>query len=86
MGRLPHDSLTRALASGGSQYFGWDPDRYMLADLIDAINNNTLATGNWKKGQVPKFQPYPRPEETATDGSGKKRRSVKDIYRHFSGR
>lgn len=57
----------------------------MLADLIDSLNNNTIATGNWKKGHAPKFQPYHRPEEN-TDSAGKKRRSVKDIYRHFSGR
>jgi hypothetical protein len=59
--RLPDDSLTSALASGGRQFFGWGQDRALLTELVDAVNINTRSTGNWKKGKAPDFPPYPRP-------------------------
>lgn len=37
--------------------YGW----YAMADLYDAIMLNTRATGQYKKGKAPKFEPYPRP-------------------------
>jgi hypothetical protein len=60
--RLPPESLTAALQSGGRHHFGWGQTQYLLADLFDALNLNTAATGNWKK-DPPKFDPYPRPKK-----------------------
>lgn len=77
--RLPDTSLTVALALGGDDYFGWGRDRYMLADLYDAINTNTRATGNWGK-KPPKIPEYPRPE--STEGSqAEKVTTVADLYK-----
>lgn len=58
--RLPDTSLTTALASGGREHFGWGIDRHLRADLFDAMNLNTRATGNWGK-KAPKFPAWPRP-------------------------
>ena len=41
------------------EYLGKDHLWFIMADLIDAQNLNTAATGNFKK--KPKFAPYPRP-------------------------
>lgn len=77
--RLPDTSLTSAIASGGREYFGWGQDRHMLADLFDALNQNTRASGNWGK-KPPKVEPRPRPGK----GLGqKKKTSVADIFNRF---
>lgn len=60
--RLPDTSLTAALMRGGREHFGWGVDRYMQADVFDAININTKVTGHWKKGKAPDFPAWPRPE------------------------
>lgn len=52
-------------------YFGKDHDWYLNADIFDVINQNTRATGQWKKGKAPTFEPYPRP------GSDKKKKAKK---------
>ena len=57
---LPDDSMTHALKQGGIQFLGWGTDRHMAASTYDAINNNTVATGNWSK-KPPKIPTYPRP-------------------------
>ncbi|MEU4155694.1 hypothetical protein [Actinoplanes sp. NPDC026670] len=87
--RLPDDSLTMALASGGRAHFGWGADRHLLADLFDAINQNTRATGNWQKGKVPTFPQWPRPKAKTvgkTDEKPKKKVTVADLWRKFQGR
>lgn len=84
MQRLPDDSLTSALANGGRQHFGWGTDRHLMADLYDAINLNTKATGNWKKGAQPDLPPWPRPARDG--GTGKKPVTLADIYARFSRR
>ncbi|MEU9126580.1 hypothetical protein AB0D08_00430 [Kitasatospora sp. NPDC048540] len=90
MQRLPDTSLTVALASGGRDHFGWGVDRYLAADLYDALNVNTRATGNWPKGKAPKFPAWPRPAARAkkkTAPSDKpKRVGVADIYKKFTRR
>ncbi|WP_238323847.1 hypothetical protein [Salinispora pacifica] len=83
--RLPDTSLTVALASGGRDRFGWGQDRYLLADLFDAITTNTRATGNWQKGKAPKFDAYPRPRSKSQAGP-KKPASVADIYKRLQRR
>lgn len=42
--QLPDESRTTAALRGGVQYRGWTIDRYMLANLIDAVMDNTYAT------------------------------------------
>lgn len=62
-------SLWRAKAFGGSEldkysaYLGWDPTTYVIADLIDAVNINTLTViaANSDGKSQPDFEPYPRP-------------------------
>ena len=87
--RLPDDSMTAALASGGRQYFGWGMDRHLKASLYDALNMNTRATGNWAKGKVPTFPGWPRPKAdggTRHGDQGKKPVTVADIYARFARR
>ena len=89
--RLPDTSLTVALASGGRDHFGWGLDRHMQADIFDAINQNTRATGNWGKGKAPKIPSWPRPKalKKPTKTSGQKagkRVSVAEIYKKFTAR
>ncbi|MFI6275937.1 hypothetical protein [Streptomyces sp. NPDC050988] len=88
MQRLPDTSLTVALASGGRALFGWGQDRHLTADLFDAINQNTRATGQWGKSKAPKIPPFPRPEpkKKAPEKQAKKRRSVAEIYKQFQRR
>ncbi|WP_199923338.1 hypothetical protein [Streptomyces sp. NRRL F-5123] len=88
--RLPDTSLTVALASGGRDQFGWGTNRHMLADVFDAINQNTRATGNFKK--PPKIPAWPRPKplkqpaKATPDPKPGRRVSVADIYRSFTAR
>ncbi|QQO39632.1 tail assembly chaperone [Streptomyces phage Hippo] len=85
--RLPDTSLTAALASGGREQFGWGVDRHMTADLFDALNQNTRATGNWGKKGAPKLPEYPRPKvkKSKTDRPKKKVR-VADLFNQLSRR
>ena len=78
--RLPDDSLTTALASGGREQFGWGQNRHMLADIFDAINQNTRACGNWGK-KPPKIEPRPRPNRGKKE---KKKVGVADLFARFS--
>jgi hypothetical protein len=86
--RLPDDSLTVALASGGRDRFGWGQDRLLLADVYDAINVNTRATGNWGKGKAPKFDAYPRPKSKSKVAGAKPKKpvTVADLYKQFQRR
>jgi hypothetical protein len=73
--------MTVALASGGSDHFGWGQDRHLLADIFDAINQNTRASGNWGKKKAPKMDPYPRPKSKAKH---KKKVSVASLFGQFN--
>jgi hypothetical protein len=86
--RLPDTSLTVALASGGREHFGWGIDRHIKADIFDALNQNTRATGQWGKGKAPKFKPRPKPSSKKDGSKGKpaRRISVADIYKKFTTR
>ncbi|WJN63427.1 tail assembly chaperone [Streptomyces phage phiScoe56] len=83
--RLPDTSLTMALASGGRDHFGWGVDRHMTADLYDALNQNTRATGQWGKKGPPSIPEYPRPK-TKKAKAEKKITSVRDLYKKFTPR
>lgn len=76
--------MTTALASGGRDFFGWGLDRYMAADLYDALNMNTVATGQWKK-KPPKIDPYPRPKPPKVERDPSKPVSVLDLFGQFAG-
>lgn len=68
--QLPLGSRTVAALRGGSQFIGWDVDRYFLAQLIDSVNRvaYTVAAANSKrKPKTPK--PTPRPTR-AQKGTG----------------
>ncbi|WP_411120606.1 hypothetical protein [Streptomyces sp. x-19] len=60
----------------------------MQADLYDALNANTRATGQWGKGKAPKIPPFPRPQSKTkpTTKAPKRPTTVKAIYQHFSRR
>ncbi|MEU8327308.1 hypothetical protein [Micromonospora sp. NPDC048839] len=84
---LPDTSLTVALASGGRQFYGWGVDRHLAVDTFDAINANTRATGNWKKGKAPEMPVWPRPKSAAAEPEqDKKPVTVADIYKRFQRR
>lgn len=84
--RLPDTSLTVALAAGGREFFGWGQDRHLRADLYDALNANTKATGQWGKGKAPKIPPFPRPAKAKTKKAGKRPTTVAALYQHFQRR
>lgn len=83
--RLPDDSLTAALANGGREHFGWSASRHILADIFDAVNQNTRASGNWGKKAAPKIDPWPRPKASRMEKK-KKPVTVADLYARFSRR
>lgn len=57
----------------------------MLADLYDALNQQTRATGNWGK-KAPKIPPYPRPTKKTKPKDRPKPKSVADLYAGFQGK
>lgn len=61
---------------GGAQFRGWTRTHDLLAGVYDAINANTVATGNFKK--KPKIPPWPRPTRKP-----KRPKTVADIRKHF---
>lgn len=81
--RLPDTSMTVALANGGREHFGWGIERHMQADIFDALNVNTRATGNWKK--PPTFPLWPRPGTQLTEAKAKTV-TVADLYNRFTRR
>ncbi|WP_158881994.1 D site-binding protein [Amycolatopsis anabasis] len=64
--QLPLESATVAALRGGPEFRGWGTDRYLLAMLIDAVNDNTFAfisANSKRKPQPPK--PVERPGKAA---------------------
>lgn len=83
---LPDTSLTVALASGGRDHYGWGVDRYIAADIFDAVNANTRATGNWK-GKPPKFPAWPRPTSKPGNSAKPKRpKTVRELFAKLAGK
>lgn len=81
--RLPTESLTSALMRGSRDYFELSREWRVLADIYDAIQLNTIASGNWKKGKQPAFKPYPRPDTEAEKAPPKQ--AVKSLFGMFLG-
>lgn len=64
LNRLPHEvnSVWRANQLGGLEHFGWDITAYRLADLIDAVQLNTVVSGNVGSTKAPESpEPFYRP-------------------------
>lgn len=75
--RLPEASLTKALVQGNEALSGWGVEEYALASIYNAINENTRATGNWKK-KPPKIEAFPVPKP-------KKKKSIKRTAKEMMG-
>src|SRR5690606_4615757 len=71
MQSLPPESRTVAAIRGGPEFLGWGADRYLMAALIDAVNQNTFAfvSANSKKKKPKPPQPVPRPSVQESKGS-----------------
>ncbi|MGW1740037.1 hypothetical protein ACWCPQ_14635 [Nocardia sp. NPDC001965] len=66
---LPLGSDTKAAMRGGSQFEGWDKDRYLMVGVINAVREltNKFIQANTPKGKTPKLlDPFPIPHETST--------------------
>ena len=77
---LPEDSATVASIRGGDEWRGWTRQVSILADLFDAQNLNTQATGQWKK-KPPKFPEFPRPKQKQKGRKKKRGQTVADVRR-----
>lgn len=65
---LPVESATIAAMRGDDEFRGWGVDRYMIANLIDSVRENTyvlLAANSKRKPEKP--QPTFRPEQKRKD-------------------
>lgn len=80
--RLPPDSQLRAYIAGRESYFGWSPERMLLADIYDAINLNTRMTGHWAK-KPPEIPPAFRPEVDEPAADEAKPAGVKALRQRF---
>lgn len=87
-------ALQQARANGYSdeestRFVGWGTDRWLAAHTYDALNQNTLATGNWKKGKTPEFQPFPTPlddKPASLKKAEKKSSALHNIFSMLTGR
>lgn len=77
LAELPEEAATVAAVRGGGEWRGWTRNTALLADLFDAQNVNTQASGQWKR-RPPKFDPYPRPKKQQTRRRGQ---SIADVRR-----
>jgi hypothetical protein len=63
--RLPHEpySMWRAMQLGGPEHIGWSVNTYKLADLMDAIQINTVISAHVGSKKAPELpEPVYRPE------------------------
>lgn len=62
--QLPLEARTIAAMRGGDEFRGWGLDRYLLAQLIDAVNQTTYVTVAANSGRKKPSRPKPvdRPE------------------------
>ncbi|MDA3643779.1 hypothetical protein OU416_06905 [Saccharopolyspora indica] len=68
--QLPLESRTYAEIRGGAQFVGWGQDRYLLANVIDAIQQTTyavVAANSKRKPKAPK--PVERPSNKRNAGA-----------------
>lgn len=63
--RLPHEpySMWRAMQLGGPEHIGWSVETYKLADLMDAVQINTVISAHVGSKKAPDMpEPVYRPE------------------------
>lgn len=77
---LPGDSATVAAMRGGREWRGWTKQVELLADVYDAINVGTRATGRWKR-KPPKIPAYPRPKGAKGAAAKRRGQSIADVRR-----
>jgi hypothetical protein len=79
--QLPVESATVAELRGGSQFRGWDVDRYLLTAIVDAIQANTymLAKANQGKPKMP--EPMYRPEKAKPKNENSFAAMARGFYR-----
>lgn len=77
---LPGASATRALQRGGWEFYEFDQSSHLLADIYDAVMQNTAWTGQWKR--PPSFAPWPRPEKKKE----KKKVTVRSLFAKYAGK
>lgn len=61
--QLPIESRTVAAMRGGDEFIGWGVERYMLAQLLDSVQNTTyavVAANSKRKPKAPKPAYRPR--------------------------
>lgn len=58
-------SRYRALALGGVQFIGWDPNTSVLSDIHDAVVDNSVVTIKSAGGKSQRPEAYPRPQPKA---------------------
>jgi hypothetical protein len=67
--QLPIESATVAAMRGGPEFRGWGQDRYLMATLIDAVNNLnytlTVVNTDSKKPKPQPPEPVYRPDKAA---------------------
>lgn len=78
---LPDYAHFRSTASGSPEFSGWGKDRMMLADIYDAIRENTVVTAGLKEN-FDKFA-YPRPGVEREQP--KKEVTLSDLFRRLDG-
>lgn len=76
--QLPPESRTVAALRGGDQFRGWGVDRYLLASVIDAINQNTFAFVSANSKRKPKA---PEPVSRPTKDGGPRKDDASNPFR-----
>ena len=71
--QLPLGSRTVAILQGGPEFQGWDMNMYMMANLFDAISQNTYVTVAAASGKKKPAKPKPmeRPQMKVQRTKGK---------------
>lgn len=76
--QLPPEARTVAALRGGEQFQGWGVDRYLLASLIDAVQQNTYAFISANSKRKPKA---PEPVSRPTKDGGPRQDNANNPFR-----
>jgi hypothetical protein len=76
--QLPPESRTVAALRGGEQFQGWGVDRYLMASIVDAIQQNTYAFISANSKRKPKA---PEPVKRPSKDSGPQRDNKTNMFR-----
>lgn len=78
---LPPGSATYAFLAGGEEHRGWDTQLYMMANLLDAVRENTyvlVAANSKRKPEAPK--PFERPTTKTKTPEKKKLSPAQSVF------